>query len=207
LIIFKYENLQSVQNNNFYNETPFNLILFKFLKLQNEDRLTVYIGSKQIKKRVAELAKKIRKDYKDKDPILIGVLNGSFIFIADLVRAMGINMEIDFLKLSSYGDSKISSGSVTLLKDLNCSIEKRHIIVIEDIIDSGLSIAYIRNLILLKHPASLEFATLLFKKETSKLDFNIKYIGFKITNEFVVGYGLDYAQRYRNLKSIKILKK
>lgn len=207
MIIFKYENLQSVQNNNFYNETPFNLILFKFLKLQNEDRLTVYIGSKQIKKRVAELAKKIRKDYKDKDPILIGVLNGSFIFIADLVRAMGINMEIDFLKLSSYGDSKISSGSVTLLKDLNCSIEKRHIIVIEDIIDSGLSIAYIRNLILLKHPASLEFATLLFKKETSKLDFNIKYIGFKITNEFVVGYGLDYAQRYRNLKSIKILKK
>ena len=207
MIIFKYENLQSVQNNNFYNETPFNLILFKFLKLQNEDRLTAYIGSKQIKKRVAELAKKIRKDYKDKDPILIGVLNGSFIFIADLVRAMGINMEIDFLKLSSYGDSKISSGSVTLLKDLNCSIEKRHIIVIEDIIDSGLSIAYIRNLILLKHPASLEFATLLFKKETSKLDFNIKYIGFKITNEFVVGYGLDYAQRYRNLKSIKILKK
>lgn len=176
------------------------------MKLRKEDKLKVYISNKQIKKRVAELAKKIRKDYKDKDPILIGVLNGSFIFIADLVRELEIDIEIDFLKLSSYGDSKISSGSVTLLKDLNCSIEKRHIIVVEDIIDSGLSIAYIRNLILLKHPASLEFATLLFKKGVSTLDFKIKYTGFKITNEFVVGYGLDYAQKYRNLKSINILK-
>jgi len=176
------------------------------LKLQKEDKLKVYISSKQIKKRVAELANKIHKDYKDKDPILIGVLNGSFIFIADLVRELGIDIEIDFLKLSSYGDSNISSGNVTLLKDLNCAIEKRHIIVVEDIIDSGLSIDYIRNLILLKHPASLEFATLLFKKGISNLDFKIKYTGFKITNEFVVGYGLDYAQKYRNLKSVHILK-
>ena len=177
------------------------------MKLHKEDKLKVYISNKRIKKKVAELAKKIRRDYKDKDPILIGVLNGSFIFIADLVRELGINIEIDFLKLSSYGDSKISTGSVTLLKDLNCTIDKRHIIVVEDIIDSGLSIDYIRNLILLKHPASLEFATLLFKKGTSNLDFHIKYVGFKITNEFVVGYGLDFAQRYRNLKSINILKK
>jgi hypoxanthine phosphoribosyltransferase len=114
-------------------------------------------------------------------------------------------MEIDFLKLSSYGDTKISSGSVTLLKDLNSSIEKRHVIVIEDIIDSGLSIEYIRSLILLRHPASLEFVTLLFKKGLSKLSFNVKYIGFRIPNKFVVGYGLDYAQKYRNLKSIYIL--
>jgi hypoxanthine phosphoribosyltransferase len=176
------------------------------LKLQKEAKLKVYISSKQIKKKVTELAKKIRNDYKDKDPIIIGVLNGSFIFIADLVRELGIDIEIDFLKLSSYGDSKISSGSVTLLKDLNSSIEKRHVIVIEDIVDSGLSINYIRNLILLRNPASLEIATLLFKKGISNLDFKIKYIGFRINNEFVVGYGLDYAQKYRNLKSVHILK-
>jgi hypoxanthine phosphoribosyltransferase len=176
------------------------------LKLQKEARLKVYISSKQIKKKVTELANKIRNDYKDKDPIIIGVLNGSFIFIADLVRELGIDIEIDFLKLSSYGDSKISSGSVTLLKDLNSSIEKRHVIVIEDIVDSGLSINYIRNLILLRNPASLEIATLLFKKGISNLGFKIKYTGFRINNEFVVGYGLDYAQKYRNLKSVYILK-
>lgn len=147
----------------------------------------------------------MRNDYDDKNPIFIGILNGSFIFIADLVRELGIDMEIDFLKLSSYGDTKISSGNVTLLKDLNCSIEKRHVVVIEDIIDSGISIDYIRNLILLRHPASLEFVTLLFKKDLSNLSFDIKYIGFKIPNKFVVGYGLDFAQKYRNLKSIHIL--
>jgi len=177
------------------------------LKLQKEDRLRVFISSSRIHKKVNSLARRIKKDYEGKNPIFIGVLNGSFIFIADLVRNLGIDIEIDFLKLSSYGDSKISSGSVTLLKDLNCAIEKRHIIVIEDIIDSGLSIGYIRDLILLKRPASLEFATLLFKKGLSSLSFDVKYIGFKIPNEFVVGYGLDFAQKYRNLKSIYILKK
>ena len=176
------------------------------MKLQKEDKLRVYISSSRIQNKINSLAGKIKKDYDGKNPIFIGVLNGSFIFLADLVRKLGINMEIDFLKLSSYGDSKISSGSVTLLKDLNCSIEKRHIIVVEDIIDSGLSIEYIRNLILLKHPASLEFATLLFKKGLNSLSFGIKYAGFKISNEFVVGYGLDFAQKYRNLKSIYILK-
>lgn len=175
------------------------------MKLRKEEKLKVYISHTRIQKRVKELARKIRKDYDGKDPIIIGVLNGSFVFIADLVREMAISVEIDFIKLSSYGDSKISSGSVTLLKDLNCSIEKRHIIVVEDIIDSGLSIGYIRNLILLKHPASLEFASLLFKKGLSKLNFKVKYTGFNIPNKFVVGYGLDFAQKYRNLKSIYIL--
>jgi hypoxanthine phosphoribosyltransferase len=175
------------------------------LNLQKKE-LKEYISEEAVQKRVNELALQIRRDYEGKDPIFIGVLNGSFIFIADLVRQTGLDMEIDFLKLSSYGDSKISSGSVTLLKDLNSSIEKRHVVVVEDIIDSGLSIDYIRNLILLRHPASLEFATLLFKKGLSKLNFDIKYIGFEIPNEFVVGYGLDHAQKYRNLKGIYILK-
>lgn len=188
-----------------FNETRFNINLFKFLNLHKEE-LEEFISEQAVQKRVAELAEQIRKDYEGKNPIFIGVLNGSFIFIADLVRETGMNMEIDFLKLSSYGDSKISSGSVTLLKDLNSSIEKRHVVVVEDIIDSGLSIDYIRKLILLRHPASLEFVTLLFKKGLSSLDFGIKYIGFEIPNKFVVGYGLDHAQKYRNLKGIHILK-
>jgi hypoxanthine phosphoribosyltransferase len=139
-------------------------------------------------------------------PVLIGVLNGSFIFISDLARELKIDIEIDFLKLSSYGDSKISSGEVKLLKDLNYSVEGRDIIVAEDIIDSGLSLKFIRDMILANKPSSLEFVTLLFKKGLSKLDFDVKYIGFKIPNKFVVGYGIDYAQRYRNLKDIYILK-
>jgi len=122
------------------------------------------------------------------------------------VRRVKLDTEIDFIKLSSYLDSKISSGNIKLLKQLNCTITNRDIIVVEDIIDTGLSVKYIRNLISRYKPASLEFAALLFKKGLSNLDFNIKYTGFKITNKFVVGYGLDFAQKYRNLKEIYILK-
>jgi hypoxanthine phosphoribosyltransferase len=171
-----------------------------------KSRLKQYISRKDIKSRVKKLASKINKDYKGKTPIFIGVLNGSFIFISDLVREVKLETEIDFLKLSSYGDSKISSGDVKLLKDLNCTIEGRDVIIVEDIIDSGLSIKYIRDLVLAHNPASLEFATLLIKKGISSLDFKIKYVGFKIPNKFVVGYGLDYAQKYRNLKEIFVLR-
>ncbi|RPI15844.1 MAG: hypoxanthine phosphoribosyltransferase [Ignavibacteriae bacterium] len=174
--------------------------------MQVKDNLKLFIDRKDIKKRVAEIANQITRDYKGKEPIFVGVLNGSFIFMSDLVRNVKLNSEIDFLKLSSYGDRKISSGNVRLLKDLNCVLADRDIIVVEDIIDSGLSISFIRDLISNHKPSSLEFVTLLYKKTTVKLDFRIKYIGYKITNKFVVGYGLDYAQRYRNLKSIYILK-
>ena len=173
---------------------------------KRKSNLKPFISSKEIAKRVKQIAKEIGKDYSGKVPIFIGVLNGSFIFISDLVRRVKLDVEIDFLKLSSYGDSKISSGEVKLLKDLNCQIENRDIIIVEDIVDSGLSIKYIRDLVLSQKPASLEFVTLLMKKGLSKLDFDIKYIGFEIENEFVVGYGLDYAQKYRNLKEICILK-
>lgn len=175
-------------------------------RARNGSNLKPYISKTKIGQRVKFIARQIDKDYKGKVPIFIGVLNGSFIFISDLVRELKVDTEIDFLKLSSYGDSKISSGEVKLLKDLNCTIEGRDIIVVEDIIDSGLSIKYIRDLILAHEPASLEFASLLLKKGLSNLDFDIKYVGFKIPNEFVVGYGLDFAQKYRNLKEICILK-
>jgi hypoxanthine phosphoribosyltransferase len=167
--------------------------------------LTPYLEKSKIDARIQELSSRITADYKEKVPIFIGILNGSFIFISDLVRNVNLDLEIDFLKLSSYGDSKISSGEVKLLKDLNCTIEGRDIIVVEDIVDSGVSLQYIRNLVLQHNPSSLEFVTLLFKKGISNLDFDVKYIGFEITNEFVVGYGLDYAQKYRNLNGVYIL--
>jgi hypoxanthine phosphoribosyltransferase len=174
--------------------------------LKSKDNLISYIDKKKISRKIKELSQRITKDYDGKMPIFIGILNGSFIFISDLVRNVKLDLEIDFLKLSSYGDSMISSGNVKLLKDLNCTIEGRHIIVVEDIVDSGVSLKYIRNLIMTHKPASLEFVTLLFKKDLSNLDFKVKYIGFKIPNKFVVGYGLDYAQKYRNLNEVYILK-
>lgn len=166
----------------------------------------LYIDRLTINKRVKILAERITRDYKGKVPIFIGVLNGAFVFMSDLVRQVKLDTEMDFLKLSSYGDNKISSGDVRLIKDLNCPIANRDIIVVEDIIDSGLSIKFIRDLIANHKPNSLEFASFLFKKGLSNLDFKIKYVGFKIPNKFVVGYGLDYAQKYRNLKSLYILK-
>jgi hypoxanthine phosphoribosyltransferase len=173
--------------------------------LSDRGRLELFISSRRIKKRVPELAKKISNDYKGKVPVFIGILNGSFIFMSDLLREVELETEIDFLKLSSYGDKKISTRNVRLLKELNCDIVDRDVIIVEDIIDSGLSVNFIRELILKHKPKSVEFATLLYKKEISKLDFKLKYFGFKIPNRFVVGYGLDYAQKYRNLKSIYIL--
>jgi hypoxanthine phosphoribosyltransferase len=164
------------------------------------------ISSERIAKRVKAIARKIERDYKGKLPIFIGVLNGSFIMIADLVREIRCDCEIDFVKLSSYGDEKISSGEVKLLKELNCQIKGRDIIVVEDIIDTGLSASFIRKMILKEKPASLKFVTLLYKKDICKIDFEIDYIGFKIGNEFVIGYGLDYAQKYRNLKAVYVLK-
>ena len=169
------------------------------------NKLEVYIEESQISRRVKEIAEEINRDYAGKSPIFIGVLNGAFVFLSDLIREINIDCEIDFLKLSSYGDSQISSGDITLLKELNCEIEGQDVIIVEDIIDSGLSIKYMKSLIEKHNPSSLKIVTFLYKEETVKLDFEIDYIGFKIENKFVVGYGLDYAQKYRNLKSIYML--
>ncbi|MBS1518506.1 MAG: hypoxanthine phosphoribosyltransferase [Bacteroidetes bacterium] len=173
---------------------------------KDQKELKEYISKEKIAKRVKKIAQKINKEYKGKKPIFIGILNGSFLFLADIIRELKIDCEIDFLKLSSYGDEKISSGKVKMLKDLNCEIEGRDIIVVEDIVDSGLSVIFIKKLIEIHKPASLRFVSLLFKKNVSNLDFKIDYIGFEIDNKFVVGYGLDYAQKYRNLNAIYVLK-
>jgi len=172
---------------------------------KSKPNIKKYISKKRISKRISQLAKKINKDYVGKKPIFIGILNGSFIFLADLVREINVECEIDFLKLSSYGDEKISSGEVKLLKELNCQIENRDIIIVEDIVDSGLSVKYIKDIIEAKNPASLKFISLLFKKNISNLNFKIDYIGFEIANKFVIGYGLDFAQSYRNLNAVYML--
>lgn len=174
------------------------------LKIDQHD-FEILITEKELKEIVQRIGKQIADDYRGMKPILTGVLNGSFLFIADLVRAIDIyDSEIDFLKIGSYGDHMLSSGTITLDKDVSAKIKGRHVIVIEDIVDSGLSVTFIRNHLLYKEPASLEFATLLLKKEKAKVDFPIKYVGKEIGNDFVIGYGLDYQQLYRNLRDIYV---
>lgn len=168
----------------------------------HNERFDLFLTEEQILRRVKELAGEINRDYAGKVPIFIGILNGSFIFFSDLIRNITVDCEVDFLKLSSYGDAKISSGDVKLLKDLNCQVPGRDIIVVEDIIDSGLSIDFIKKLIMRENPSSFRVVTLLLKKSVAKIDFPIDYVGFEIPPEFVIGYGLDYAQKVRNLRSI-----
>jgi hypoxanthine phosphoribosyltransferase len=173
----------------------------KILKF-GSDKFELYLSEEVIQKRIRSLAQKINQDYKGKVPIIIGILNGSFIFMSDLIRNIKIDCEVDFLKLSSYGDAKISSGHVTLLKDLNATIGGRDILVVEDIVDSGLSIDFIKRLISLHNPKTFRIVSLLYKKQALKIDVKIDYIGFSIPSYFVIGYGLDYEQKQRNLSAI-----
>ncbi|MBD3168079.1 MAG: hypoxanthine phosphoribosyltransferase [candidate division Zixibacteria bacterium] len=158
----------------------------------------VLISKQDIDKRVSEIAEEINRDYEGKNPILVGVLKGSFIFLADLVRKLSIPHQIDFLSLASY-DNDSSSGVVRVNSDLTMNIEKRHVLIVEDIIDTGVTTTYILDNLGTRNPASLEFVVLLDKKECRKKEVPIKYSGFDIPDQFVVGYGLDYNQQYRNL--------
>jgi hypoxanthine phosphoribosyltransferase len=161
--------------------------------------LKALISTDRLKKRIKELAREISKDYEGKNPIIVAILKGSFVFLADLIREIRIPHEIDFISVASYGSRKKASGVVRLLKDLNTNIEGKDVIIVEDIIDSGLTLNYIRNNLLTRNPKSLEVATLLNKKKKRKVKIPLKYIGFSIPDNFVVGYGLDYDERYRNL--------
>jgi hypoxanthine phosphoribosyltransferase len=171
----------------------------------NNDVFVSMISEEEIKIRVKELANQISNDYKGKTPIFIGVLNGAFVFMSDLIKNLTIDCEIDFFKLSSYGDSKISSGNVRMLKELNCDVNGRDVIIIEDIVDSGLSIKYIEEIFSQYSPTSMKVCSLLMKPDSIKYNVKIDYIGFKIPTKFVIGYGLDYAQKFRNLKTIYVL--
>jgi hypoxanthine phosphoribosyltransferase len=170
-----------------------------------EDVFVPLLTEEQIQSRIAELGEKLTRDYRGKLPVFIGVLNGSFLFMSDLIKNVDLDCEIDFFKLSSYGDEKISSGKVRLLKELNCDVDGRDIIIVEDIVDSGLSIKYIEDLFAEKHPNSMKVISLLVKPESLKYNIKIDYIGFNIASLFVIGYGLDFAQKYRNLRSIYVL--
>ena len=173
----------------------------------NGERFKVFIRHRELEERVSELGMAIDRDFADKKPILIGVLNGSFIFLADLMRHISIPCEVDFLKLSSYGDEKVSSGKVTDRKDLDANIKDRHIILVEDIIDTGLSMKYLIDKMEWKQPASISVMTLLHKTGATRHDVQIDYTGFKIPTLFVLGYGLDYAQEGRNLAQIYVIDK
>jgi len=171
----------------------------------NGETFSTYLKREEIKDRVAEMGKELAQRYSDKDPIFIGVLNGAFIFLSDLMRHVEIPCEVDFLKLSSYGDEKVSSGEVTDLKDIDADIEERNVILVEDIVDTGLSMNYLVDKLQKKDPASIATVTLLHKSEATHHNVQLDYVGFTIPTLFVLGYGLDYAQEGRNLGQIYIL--
>lgn len=162
----------------------------------------VLISSEQIQEKVRELGERITEDYRDKNPLLVGILRGAVIVLGDLMRRVDLPCEIDFMDISSYGTGSTSSGVVRIIKDLEEDITGRHVIIVEDIVDSGLTLSYLRRSLLARDPASLEIFALLSKPERRKVELPVKYLGFEIPNEFVVGYGLDFAGAYRNLPDI-----
>ena len=165
----------------------------------------VLIREDEIKMRVSEIAARITADYKGKDPLLVCVLKGAVFFMADLVRQIEIPCELDFMAVSSYGSATDSSGVVRILKDLDAYIVDRHVIIVEDIVDSGLTLSYLRKNLTARNPASVEVATLLTKPTRRRVDIRCKYIGFEVPDRYVVGYGLDHAEQYRNLRFIAVL--
>lgn len=164
------------------------------------------IHQDEIQEKVKEISDQINDDYENKLPVIIGVLNGSFLFMADLVRHLSIDFEVDFIKISSYGNSTNSSGTVRLLKDISADLTDRNVIVVEDIVDTGLTIEFLYNRLMEASPLSLKFVTCLLKPVKQKVKKMIEYTGFEISDSFVVGYGLDYAQKFRGLPSIYSLK-
>ena len=174
--------------------------------LWSRDVERVLVTAEAIQRRVRALGRRIDEHYADKDLLLIAVLKGSVLFLADLMRAISIPHEIDFLATSSYGASTSSSGIVRIMKDLNEPIEGRHVLLVEDIIDSGHTLAYLTQLFGARNPASLEVVTLLDKPSRREVDIDVLWTGFSVPDEFVIGYGLDFNQRYRNLPYIGVLK-
>lgn len=170
------------------------------------DIAEILISEAEIKSKVKEIGEAISRDYAGLCPVIVGVLKGSAPLVADLLRCITIPLVVDFISVSSYGPTTRSSGVVRFLKDLDFAIEGRHVLVIEDIIDTGLTLSYILRVLRGRHPLSLEVGTLLNKPARRLVDIGLKYKGFDLPDKFVVGYGLDYAQRYRNLPFICVLK-
>ena len=174
--------------------------------LLDRDVERVLFSEEELRRRVAEIAAEIDRDYAGKEPLLVSVLRGSFVFMADLVRQIHLPCTVDFMAVSSYGSGTSSSGQVKIVKDLSEHIEGRDLIVVEDILDSGNTLSYLLKLLEARHPASIRLCTLLDKPERRTKPVAVQYTGFTIPDEFVVGYGLDYDEKYRNLPYIGILK-
>ena len=172
--------------------------------LQDIER--VLISEEELQKRIGELGQQLAKDYDGKDPIFVGVLKGVVNFFTDMVRATPIRCPYEFMAVSSYGGGTSTSGNVKMLKDVSCNIKGRHVVILEDIIDSGLTLKFVAEHLRSMEPASLKICTLLDKPERRKVDIFADYVGFTIPNEFVVGFGLDYQEFYRNLPFIGVLK-
>ena len=172
----------------------------------NNPNLAVHITEEEIRARIKELGAEITRDYAGLNPLLIGVLKGACFFLSDLLRAIDTRVSIEFMAISSYGSSTRTSGEVRIMKDLDVAIEGRHILVVEDIVDTGLTLSYLLANLASRGAASVKLAALLDKHERRQKEVKIDYLGFQIPDEFVVGYGLDFAERYRNLPFIGVLK-
>jgi len=169
------------------------------------DVAEVLIDEQSLRARVEELGEEVSRDYVGREPLLIGVLKGAVFFMADLMRQLTVPCEVDFMAISSYGAATDSSGVVRILKDLDINIEGRDVLVVEDIIDSGLTLSYLIRNLEAREPASLEVCALMTKPERRQIDVPVRYVGFEIPNRFVIGYGLDFAERYRNLPYVGVL--
>lgn len=183
--------------------------LYKFKEINggkvliyNNMKIKVLIDEKKLRKRVRELGQEITRDYEDRNPVLVSVLRGSFIFVADICREIKIPVTFDFMAVSSYGNSKASSGIVRITKDLEFSIENKEVIIIEDIVDSGRTLNYLIKNLQARNPKNIEVCALLDKDVPRKTENKVKYKGFDIPNKFVVGYGLDFEEKYRNFPFI-----
>ena len=172
----------------------------------HEDIAEILVTEEQLRSKIAELGEQITSYYRDKNLLLLGTLKGAVPFIGDLARAIDLPLEIDYMAVASYGSSTESSGIVRILKDLEAPINKKHVLIVEDIVDSGQTLHYLVDVLQRRNPLSLRICTLLDKERERVKAVEIDYIGFRIPNKFVVGYGLDYAQRYRNLPYIGVLK-
>ncbi len=166
----------------------------------------VLISEQEIQARIVELGSTISCDYEGKFPLVIGVLKGAWIFLADLVRSIDIDTEIEFMSVSSYQGGTTTTGSITLVKDLQVSVEGRDVIIVEDIVDTGLTLSHLRDLLISRNANTVEIATLLSKPSRRKVEVPVKYVGFEVPDEFVIGYGLDFAERFRGLRDITVLK-
>ncbi|TAK04338.1 MAG: hypoxanthine phosphoribosyltransferase [Candidatus Manganitrophaceae bacterium] len=163
------------------------------------------ITQEEMRKRIQELGLRIAQDYQEKELLMVGVLKGAFVFFADLARAIPLPLHVDFLVVSSYGEKKKSSGAVKVISDISHSIKGKDVLIVEDIIDSGLTLTFLKKKFMARKPKSLRFCTLLDKPQRRKTDVVIDYVGFTIPNKYVVGYGLDYENKYRNLPYIAVL--